>query len=111
MSDFMLEPNEIESERPERGRPVRMVSTGLAPTAAVPPSVRRGKEPVPCYAPCEACGAPVLTGSTPIGIRLALDTQHPTYIVTWPPGAPEPTLYESRGYLQHHCGLVSVMEV
>ena len=71
MSDFMLEPNKIESKRPERGRPVRMVSTGLAPTAAVPPSVRRGKEPVPCYAPCEACGAPVFTGSTPIGIRLA----------------------------------------
>ena len=56
MADFTLEPDDIEPERPERRRPVRMVSTGLVPTAEVPARARRGKEPVPCYVPCEACG-------------------------------------------------------
>ena len=111
MNDFFLEPNEIDPDPPERRRPVRLVATGLAPTAAVPTGVRRGTEPVPCYAPCEACGARVLAGRTPTGTRLALDAQRTTYIVNWPTGTPEPIFYESRGYPKHHCAVVSAMEV
>ena len=103
MPDFLLEPDEIDPERSERRRPVRLVSTGLAPTAAVPASARRGKDTPPCYAPCEACGGLVLTGRTLTGIRLALDTQVRTYTVYWAQGAPEPTLSESRGYPVHQC--------
>ena len=36
MPDFFLEPDEIHPGRPERPRPVRMVSTGLAPTSRRP---------------------------------------------------------------------------
>ena len=43
MPDFFLEPGEIE---PERRRPVRMVSTGLHPTAEVPTSRRQDHQPV-----------------------------------------------------------------
>jgi hypothetical protein len=103
MSDFLLEPDELDPERPARSRPVRLVATGLADTAALPPSATRGPDRPPCYAPCEACGALVLTGRTPTGTRLALDTQRTTYTINWLPGTPEPTLHESRGYLMHRC--------
>ena len=99
MADFLLEPDEIE--RPTR-RPVRLVSTGLADTAEVPRSTRA--EPAPCYGPCEACGVSVLTGKTPAGVRLCLDTQHATYTVAWPAGTPEPVLHHSRAYPLHRCG-------
>jgi hypothetical protein len=65
MPDFLLEPDEIEPERPDRRRPVRLVSTGLAPTAEVP-TPRRGNEPAPatlvttgrvCRAEGMVCGA------------------------------------------------------
>jgi hypothetical protein len=101
--DFMLEPDEIEPERPNRRRPVRVVSTGLAPTAEVPASARRGREQPPCYASCEACGTMVLTGVTATGTRLAVEPQRLTYAVNWPSGTPEPTLYESRGYPLYRC--------
>ena len=74
MSDFTLEPDEIEPERPERRRPVRLVGTGLTPTSPVPASSRRGTEPVSCYVSCEACGALVLRGNPgrhPAGARYA----------------------------------------
>ena len=58
--DFLLEPEEIEPQRPDPRRPVRLVATGLAPTAAMPPSATRGTDPAPCYGPCEACGVMVL---------------------------------------------------
>ena len=45
MPDFMLEPDELDPERP-----VRLVSTGLADTAEVP-TRRHGKEHPQCYAP------------------------------------------------------------
>ena len=102
MADFTLEPDELEPERPERHRAVRLVSTGLAPTAEVPPP-RRGTEPSPCYARCEACGTVVLSGSTGAGARLALDTQHATYTVVWPAGTPAPVLHASRAYPVHRC--------
>ena len=49
MSDFTLEPDEVEPDRLMRGRPVRLVSTGLADTAEVPTTVVRAKDPVPAY--------------------------------------------------------------
>ena len=102
MPDFMLEPDEIEPERPERRRPVRLVSTGLAPTAEVP-TRRHGTEPSPCYVPCEACGGMVLTGETPSGTRIALDTAIQTYTAAWPSGTPRPLLHASRAYPVHVC--------
>jgi hypothetical protein len=45
----------------------------------------------------------VLTGATPAGGALALDTQIPTYVVDWPQGATQPLLYPSRGYPVHQC--------
>ena len=97
MPDFMLEPDEVE---PERRRPVRLVSTGLADTAEVP---RSSKPEPPCYAPCEGCGAAVLTGTTSAGLRLALDTHLPTYLVDWSAGTPVPVLQVSRAYPVHRC--------
>ena len=47
MSDFTLEPDEIEPAR-GGGRPVRLITTGLTPTAEVP--MTRTKEPPACYA-------------------------------------------------------------
>jgi len=102
MASFTLEPDELEPERPDRRRPVRLVATGLADTAEVPRSTRAA--PAPCSAPCEACGASVLTGKTPAGVRLCLDTQHATYLVEWPAGTPEPVLHHSRAYPLHRCG-------
>jgi hypothetical protein len=102
MPEFMLEPDEIEPERSAPRRPVRLVSTGLAPTADVPPQGRK-KETPPCYAPCEACGMQVLTGETATGTRLALDTHIRTYTVLWLPDTPRPVLHESRGYPVHVC--------
>ena len=102
MPDFFLEPDELEPERPERHRPVRLVASGLADTAEVPRSTRA--EPEPCYAPCEACGASVLTGKTTAGVRLCLDTHVSTYLVDWSAGTPVPVLHHSRAYPVHRCG-------
>jgi hypothetical protein len=102
MSDFTLEPDQIEPEHPERSRPVRLVSTGLAPTADVPTS-RRTRDHPRCSAPCEACGAPVLTGVTAQGQRLALDTQVATYVVIWASETPVPRLVQSQGYPVLRC--------
>jgi hypothetical protein len=101
MPDFMLEPEEIEPVRASRR--VRMVATGVAPTADISPS-RPGKEPDPCYVPCEACGVLVLLGATAGGTRLALDTHRRTYTVLWEKGAAQPRFQESRAYPVHRCG-------
>ena len=98
MADFLLEPDEVE---PERRRSGRLVASGLADTAEVPRSTRA--EPAPCYGPCEACGASVLTGKTTAGVRLCLDTQRATYLVDWTAGTPEPALHHSRAYPVHRC--------
>jgi hypothetical protein len=110
MPDFLLEPDEIEPApdeiEPETHtppRPVRMVSTGLAPTAEVPTTKRRKPDPPPAYAPCDVCGAAVLTGRTQAGASVALDTGIKTYVVDWHHGTPEPVLVESRGYPVHRC--------
>jgi hypothetical protein len=99
MADFMLEPDEIESDR---RRPVHMVSGGLHPTAEVP-TKRQAKDTPPCAVPCEACGQAILLGETASGTRLALETHVRTYTVLWEPGAPRPLLAQSRSYPVHRC--------
>jgi hypothetical protein len=102
VADFMLEPDEIE---PDRRRPVHLVSGGLHPMEAVP-AKRQAKETPPCYAPCEACGCEVLSGETPTGTRVVLDTHLKTYAVHWENGAPGPLVHESRAYPVHICRAV-----
>jgi hypothetical protein len=102
-NDFMLEPDAIEPEPQARTRPVRLGATGLAPTAAVPRTTRCKPDLPPAYASCAACGAPVLTGTTGAGSRLALDVGIATYVVDWHHGTSEPRLVVSRGYPVHRC--------
>jgi len=99
MADFMLEPSDIE---PDRARPTRVTSAGLAPTADLPRQ-RRGPDTQPCYAPCEACGVPVLLGRTTEGTRLAVEPQRQTYVVLWEAGTAEPLLQSSCAYPVHVC--------
>lgn len=101
-NDFLLEPEEIEPERPVLGKPARIFSSGLAPTAEVPPSPRK-KETPPCHVPCATCGNPVLLGQTRAGLTLALDVRQATYTVVWGSGEAHPTLEHSRGYPVHQC--------
>ena len=98
MPDFTLEPDEIE--RPTWSSPVRMVSTGLHPTAEVPPTRRKDRPPV--HVPCEACGTMAVIGVTESGTRLALDPHVKTYTILWHHEA-EPALHESRSYPVHRC--------
>ena len=100
MSEFLLDPDEIEPARPSR--PVRLVTTGLAPTAEAP-APRRTRDYPPCYAPCVPCGAPVLTGVTAQGQRLALEVQGATYVVIWASETPVPRLVQSQGYPGYRC--------
>jgi hypothetical protein len=105
MSEFLLEPDEIEPVRPERTRPVRLVSAGLHPTVEVPKSKRGAPDPAPVSRPCAACGAVVLVGRPATGPPLALDTQVPCFTILWLPGAAEPRLDASRAYPVHQCRL------
>jgi hypothetical protein len=101
VADFTLEPDEPDLPRtPQR---VRMVSTGLAPTQDVPLARGKGKDAPPAYAPCEACGRPVLLGETRAGTRLVLDVHVQIYVVSWDKGAKLPRLVPSRGYPLHWC--------
>ena len=101
MSDFFLEPEAIEPERPERHTPPRMVSTGVHPLEDAPKA--RGKDHPPAYAPCEACGRLVLQGETRAGQRFVLDVHQTTYCVNWDKGATLPWLEQSRAYPLHTC--------
>ena len=102
MTDFTLEPDGLDEPGPDR-RPtqLQLVTTGLAPTAAVPTT--RTKEHPPCYAPCAGCGQPVLAGQTRTGTRLVLDISVQTWCVLWSPGEALPVLERSWGYPAHHC--------
>jgi hypothetical protein len=102
MADFTLEPDELGPERPVRSRPVRLVSSGVAPTADVPAAARTDTEPAPVHVPCGACGALVLTGAPVDGRRLALDPSGRTYVVRWHHEA-QPVLSLSRAYPVHQC--------
>ena len=101
MPDFFLEADDRASERSDRRRPGRLVSSGLHPEAAVPPSRQPAHPPV--SGPCEGCGALVVLGATVHGTRLALDLHVKTYTLSWSREAP-PVLHESRGYPVHQCG-------
>ena len=103
MPDFTLDPDEHEDQSEHHRRPVRLVGTGLAPTAEVPEHGRNKYAAPPCYVSCSACSAMVLTGATATGTTLALDTHMPTYTVQWNPGTPQPLLAQSRAYPVHVC--------
>src|SRR2546429_9998259 len=103
MADLTLTADESLDLAETPARQVRLVSTGLAPTADIPVSGRGKADPRPCYAPCQGCGAQVLTGTTQAGVQLALDVGVRTCAVDWHHGAPEPVLVESRGYPVHQC--------
>jgi len=103
MPDFTLVPDEPLDPPETPARHVRLVSTGLAPTADLPRPGRRTLDLPPCHAPCATCGALVLVGATQSGTRLALDVGIRTYTVLWLNGTPEPVLHDSRGYPVHRC--------
>ena len=52
---------------------VRMVGTGLHPTADVPESRRKGKDAAPVYLPCASCAQPVVIGEMQDGTVVILD--------------------------------------
>jgi len=102
MPDAPLTPD-AHADLLEPSRRQLHLTSGLAPTADVPPPARTKTEPPPCYTPCEACGALVLVGRTTVGVVVALDTGIPTYTALWPPETPRPVLHQSRGYPVHRC--------
>jgi hypothetical protein len=81
-----------------------LVETGPPPTVELPaPALDEAEPSPPAYAPCPTCGVLVLTGRTPAGVQVAVDTHVQSYTVLWLPKAPEPLLHESRGYPVHRC--------
>lgn len=102
MADFIFEPDECEADSPAPTRPVRLVSSGVAPTSEIPAG-RTAKAHSSCYAPCPQCGVQVLAGCTPNGARLAVDPGIATYVVQWQERTPQPVLLASRGYPVHQC--------
>lgn len=101
MAEFMLEPEEIESEPRTPYRATRVVSTGIAPTATVPTS--RKPAPAPCHVPCADCGQMVLRGTAAPEEAVQLDLHIATYTVVWAAGTPGPSLTRSRAYPVHQC--------
>jgi hypothetical protein len=100
---FLLEPDQIEDpDRPERSRPVRLVGTGLAPTALVPTSRRSAPDTPAAYVAC-SCGVMILAGVTATGQRVVVETTRPTWSILWQNGTPTPTMAQSRAYVEHHC--------
>jgi len=97
------EPDESDLERESPLRATRRVSSGLAPTADIPGGKRKKAPPAPCYAPCEGCGAPVLTGTLSDGTQVILEPGIATYTALWLPDTPRPVLARSRGYPVHRC--------
>jgi hypothetical protein len=103
MTDFTLSPDDPAPPEKPTKRPLRMVSTGVHPTAVLPVPNSAEPESASCYLPCPACGAKVLVGRTKAGLAVALDTQTRTYSVDFPPRVAYPTLHESRAYPVHQC--------
>jgi hypothetical protein len=102
VSTFTLLPDDPRTPTEPTTRQLRLVTTGLAPTAEVPGARAQPERPA-CYLPCPTCGAQVLVGRTKAGKAVALDLGPQTYIVDFPAGADAPTLHESRGYPVHGC--------
>src|SRR5215468_5711014 len=64
---------------------------------------KNDQPPVSAYGPCPPCGQQVLTGETPAGGLVALDTHVQSYTVLWMPAVSRPWLSQSRGYPVHRC--------
>lgn len=102
MPDFLLEPDDIESQSSPY-RATRVVATGLAPTAEAP-KAKRGAGTTRCAHPCETCGEPVLVGQTGSGARVVVDLPGPRcFTVLYDSGAQEPLFALSRAYAEHAC--------
>jgi hypothetical protein len=69
----------------------------------VPVKAAKGPDTPPAYAPCPTCGQMVLTGKTPEGRLVALDTSAKTYCVLWLDRASVPQLRQSAAYPVHTC--------
>ena len=96
---FTLEPDEPEEPA---GRPVRVVATGIAPTAEVPGGRQRDPGTV-AMQPCATCGQPVIGARSTWNTAIFLDPHTATYVVQWDPGTPMPRAVPSRGYAVHTC--------
>ena len=72
MADFTLTPD--EPDLPLRPQCVRLVSTGLHPTEALPASPRTGKDTPPCYQACEGCGTLGFFAYPPAGVYFSNTT-------------------------------------
>jgi hypothetical protein len=103
MSALVLTAEEVVDPHETPAHQLRLVSTGIAPTAEVQAKAAKGPDTPACYRPCGQCGAVVLTGITPAGESVALETGVATYTVDFPKGATQPVLYRSRGYPAHIC--------
>jgi hypothetical protein len=84
--DFIFSPDDLD---PAPHRPLRVVTPSPEAPAA--------------YAPCLACGLPVLMGTTRHGQVLAVEPGRCCYSVVWKNHAPQPVFHESRAYPVHHC--------
>ena len=105
MTDFVADPDELETAELIALSPVRRVtggSNGLHPEAALPR--QRGPERRPCTALCAACGTRLLQAQTATGECLELDLTRPTWLIVWDPSAPMPRAVPGRGYVVHACG-------
>jgi hypothetical protein len=100
--DFTLTPD--EPALPLQPQRVRLVSSGVHPTEAVPKSRRTGTDATPVDLPCPYCAQPIVLGTTREGTRLFLDRGVPTYSVLWASGEALPRLALSRAYPLHVCG-------
>ena len=100
MHDVPLIPDDHDGILEPSRRQMRL-TTGLAPTAAMPKA--RTQDLPPAYAPCPHCGQPVLTGQTRAGACLVLDISQTTYTVIWQKDEALPTLALSRAYPLHWC--------
>lgn len=103
-SDFVLTPDDNPEDT--HGRPARLVTTGLAPTSALPVNATKGQDTPPCLLPCVHCGVLVLQIDTPEGIQRLAPPEHGgprCYVVAWERGASQPWGTRSGAMAQHRC--------
>ncbi len=63
----------------------------------------RARASTPAYSPCPQCGGMVLTGATPSGEQIALETGSRTFTILWQDRESQPRLAASRAYPEHRC--------